>query len=908
VRSLLSRARSLARVLFRRRSFEAEMDEEFRLHIDLRTEDLVRSGMTPAEAARQARIEFGAVDRFREEARESRGLRLVGEVGADVRYTARSLRREPGFTVAAVLTLALGIGVNAAVFSLVSASLLRPLPFDEADRLVVLHQTYAAPDAALRPFPRWSYQQVEALQSLFTTLSHVAAYYATDVNLSDGGGEPERVRLELVSSSYFPALRIQPALGRAFLPQEDSLTGAHPVAILSRETWERRYGGDPGIVGREVLLNGVRLTVVGVAPAGFRGLTGGAELWIPHAMAPPVYFEEYRTSDQYFIGLVGKIAPGSSIEQARTEVETAGARAAAGVRAAGGASEWQGEWGAGLQPLEDARRDTGTVRAQLVLAGAALFVLMIGLVNLSGLLLARSTGRSRETAVRAALGARRRRLVRQGLVEGGMLGVLGGTVGVLLASWSVEALVSFAPEYLGGERTRVGADIASFAEPGMDWRVVAFAAALAVAAGLLAGLLPALRATRGNFLRALKVGARGSTMGVGSLRRPTLLSAAVSLQVACALVLLVGAGMLLQGFHRLQSVDRGFDTASLLTFRIAPPEATYGGAAAAPLLERVLERVEAVPGVRSATVGSTPFEGGGSTPLFIEGRPIPDSPPIVGRYYVGPDHFRTLGIPLIAGRALTAADRAGHPRVAVISEAAARRHWPGEDPIGRRVWFGSGGGFASPDSLTEVVGVVGDVLYGGEEIRSDFYTSYLQFTWPSTTVTVRAVGDPLALVASLRRAVTEVDANLPIHDLQTMEELGAEALAAERFAAVAFAVFAALALLLASLGVYGIMSYSVAQRRREVGIRLALGATPHAVRRFVIGQGLALAAVGMALGAVAALWLVRALPALIAGVGSGDAMVFMGVAVVLLSVALLACYLPARAAARVDPVETLAAD
>jgi putative ABC transport system permease protein len=399
---------------------------------------------------------------------------------------------------------------------------------------------------------------------------------------------------------------------------------------------------------------------------------------------------------------------------------------------------------------------------------------------------------------------------------------------------------------------------------------------------------------------------------VGSIRRPTLLSLAAVAQVAFALVLLVAVAHLLQGFHRLRSLDPGFEPQGLVSFRISPPMNEYRGDAAVPLVRSVLERVKAVPGVRSATVSfCTPFMSCSSTYLNIEGRRnAPDDLPLVGRHYVAPDHFRTLGIPLLRGRGLTAEDRAGRRRVAVINETAARRFWPGDDPIGKRVWFESGGGFASPDSMTEIVGVAGDVLYGrpGEEIGPDFYTSYLQFTWPETYVIVRAAGDPLALVPSLRSAVAEVDPDLPIHDVRALEERGAEALAAERFATVALAIFAGLGLLLASLGIYGIMAYSVAQRRREIGIRLALGSTPREVLRFIMGQGFALSTTGLVIGAGAALAVSGALPALIADVGSIDPRVFGAVVAFLLLVALVACYLPARAAARVNPVKTIAVE
>jgi putative ABC transport system permease protein len=905
---LLSRVRSAWRVLWRRSAFESDMEEEFRFHLERRAEDLMAGGVDRGEAMRRARLEFGSPERYKSEGREARGLRPFEELRIEVRQVARSLSRSPGFTVAAVLMLGLGIGVNAAVFSLISANLFRPLPFPEADRLVVVHQIHAPPNAEPRPL-RWSYPQFEALRSELSTVPELAAYYADDVNLAGGVAGPVRVRAEMVSASYLSLLGVRPALGRDFAPAEDSVPGAHPEVILGHELWSGHFGADSRLVGEAVVLNDVTLTVIGVGPAGFRGLTGEADLWFPQAMAPAVSFPEQLTSPQLFHNVVGRLAPGVSVAEGRAEVATVGAGAAASARA--GAEGPDGsDWGASLLPLDEARRDAGAVRAQLVLAGAAAFVLLIALVNLSGLLLARSTGRARESAVRAALGAGRFRLARHGAVEGGLLGLLGGAFGVVLALWSVGGLVALSPEGLGGGRPRF-ATIASFAEPTVDWRVIVFAAVLSLAAGVLAGLIPALRGARTDLGPALRTGARGSSVGVGSLRRPTVLSAAAVAQVALALVLLMGAGLMLQGFQRLRTVDPGFDPSGVVTFRISPPFGEYQGEAAAPLLQRVLERVEAVPGVESATVSlCTPFSRCSSTPLYLDGRPAADPAPLVGRLYVGPDHFRTLRIALVRGRALTADDRAGRPRVAVINETAARRFWPDEDPIGQRVWFGGGGGFASPDSLTEIVGVVGDVLHGspGEEVGPDFYTSYLQFTWPYTTVLVRAAGDAVALVPALRRAVREVDANLPIYDVQTMRERAAGSLARECSATTALTVFAGLGLLLAALGIYGIMAYTVVQRRREIGIRLALGAAPPEILRFILGQGAILTAAGLAIGAAASVAMTRALPALIGDIGPAEPRVLLAVIAILLLTALLACYLPARSATRVDPLETLAAD
>lgn len=906
--SWIAGARARAAQLLNRRAAEERMDEEIRFHIEMEAERLVREeGLQPTEARRRAVLAFGGVEGHREVMREGRRIPVLEELWRDVRYAIRSLRRSPAFAAAAVLTLALGIGANTAVFSLVSASLLRPPPFPEVERLVVLHQTFSDHASERGPFRWWSPPQFRALRSSLHQVEGLSAYWQTDVNLSSGGVEPVRIRTELVSPDYFTTLGVQPALGRTFLPQEDSVPGAHPVAIVGHDLWERHFGAAPAAVGRSIRLNAVPLTVVGVMPPGFRGLSGEAEVWMPHAMAPSVHMPDYLSSDQYFLGVIGRLPPGGSVEQANAEMATVGAGTAADVRAAGGGEEFgPGTWGAGLARLEEARRNPTAVRAYLVLAGAVAFVLLIAVVNLSALLLARSSARARETGVRAALGASRMRLVRHGLVEGGLLGLMGGALGVLLAAWSVEALVALAPEGWGAPRLSV-AGLGSFARPDVDWRVVSFAAATALLAGLLAGLIPALRSTRGDLTHSIKNGARGSSVGVGTLRRPTLLSAAALAQIACALVLLVGAGLLLQGFDRLRSVDPGLDPDGVLTFDVTLPRSQYGEGAEVPLLERVLERVEAVPGVESATVGCAPFGGCWSTALQVDGQDVADRLPSVRLHSVRPGYFRALGVPLRRGRAFSAQDRAGQPRVAVINKTAARRFWPGQDPVGRRVWLGFDAGVTPPDSAVEIVGVVGDVLYEApdQEVRPGVYIPHLQLGRAPGTVIVRAAGDPGALVPAIRRAVAEVDPNLPIHGVRTLQDRRAEALAEERFATLALGAFAGLGLVLAGLGVYGVMAYSVAQRRREIGIRLALGASPRMVLRVVVGQGLALASVGLVVGAAASLALSRALPALVAGIGPANPVVFAAAVPLLFLAALLACYLPARSSARVSPVEAL---
>ncbi len=897
--------RTRLRQLVHRGEAEARVRQEFRFHLEMEIEKNRRSGMGAVEARRAAVLAFGSEESHRETMREGWRAPVLEELVQELRHAARSLRRTPGFTLAAVLMLALGVGVNASVFGLVSALFLRPLPFGNPDRLTAVFQTYV--EAGGSPVEtRWSYPEYRALGPDLSTLK-LAAYNAADANLS-GAVMPERVRGEVVTASYFRVLRIDPAAGRFFLPAEDSLPGAAPVVVLSHALWQRDFASGRSILGSRVSLNGVMLTVVGVAPAGFTGLTGDAGWWIPQAMAPSVTFPEQLESSQRFLSVVGRLSNGATLARARSEVASREAALEAVRRDA--AAEEPGEWAASLIPLALARRAPATVRARLVLAGAVFFVLLIACVNLSGLVLARSSGRARERAVRAALGAGRARLVRHGLMETVLLGLMAAVVSLAIAVPCVRLLRVVAPAVLGRPGSRSGWDIESFAAPVVDWRVVAFGAVLALGAAVLSGLVPALRGAR-DPEGGLRSGARGSTVGVGTLRRPTFLAAVAVLQVTAALVLLAGAGHLLEAYRQLRSVDPGFDAAGLLTFRLSAPYREYEGPAAASLIERVLERVETVPGVVSASVSlCPPLRRCSWTSLFIPGRTENGDPPTVGRYYVGPDHFRTLRVPLLRGRSLTAQDRAGRPRVAVINETAARRFWPGQDPIGEHVWFGSGGGFADPDSATEIVGIVGDVLYGrpGDPIEPDFYTSYLQFTWPETTVLVRTSADGTALAPSLARAVAAVDPDLPIFEVRTMAERSDASLAGERFATWTVGAFAGLGLVLAALGVYGVMAYTVAQRRREIGIRMALGAAPGAVLRLVIGNGLALATAGSLAGVLVALALTRVLSALVAGSGAPRPLVLAIAVPLLLFVTLLTCYLPARGAARIDPTETISAD
>jgi putative ABC transport system permease protein len=894
---LLHALRARVGLLWGRRAHEARIDDEFRFHLDMETARLVQLGEEPAEARRRALVAFGAADAHREALRDGRGSRVVEEAGRDIRHAVRALARSPAHAAATILTLGVGVGVVTAMFSLVSALLFRPLPFPSSHRLVAIYQEQQETGAGARPV-RWSYPEYEVLRAAAAGTVEVAAYNVTDANVVLGG-EPRRAGMELVTPSYFSVLGAEPAAGRWFLDERlPDAAADEAAAIVSYRLWHEELGGG-AVLGATILVNDVALTVVGVAPRGFEGLSGEVDVWVLQRLGPLVSFAGQLTVAQHFLSVVGRLDAGVELPRAAAALAGVPGLEASAARAERGPAD--AEWSVRVRLLEEARRPVGAVRARLALMGAVGVLLLIAVVNVTGLMLARSVARQRDVAVRAALGAGRRRLLQQSIAEALVLGLAGGVTGVVLASWSVRVLPALA---------RAGFDrglprplhVSAFAAPSLDWRVLVFAFVLAVGAAVAASLPPAIRSLRyatagGGVARA----GRGFAAAAGSLRRPTLLSSVIVVQVACAVVLLTGAGTLLRAFGQLSARATGvLDEDGLVTFRITPPDSRYAGDAAARLLEQVLDQVGAVPGVVSATVSRcTPFMRCSSTYMYEAGSPETQAP-LVGRHYVGPDHFRTLGVPILRGRGLTAADRAGAPLVAVVSETAARQLWPGEDAIGRRVWFGSGRGFDSPDTPTEIVGIAADVLYEGDTPGPEFYTSYLQYTLPSTLVIVRTGGNPAALVSPLRDAVARVDPTLPVHDVRTLAERRSEALERERFATVALAAFASLGVLLVIVGIYGITAYSVAHRRREIAIRVALGARASSVVRLVVGNGAGLIAAGIATGAVASFWFMRILGSLV-GTAPGLPLALGAAVPLMLATALLASWLPARRAALIEP-------
>jgi putative ABC transport system permease protein len=814
----------------------------------------------------------------------------------DARYAFRALTRQPILVLAVALTLGLAVGATTTIFSVVHATLLRPIPLPGSDRLAMVYITRTTGSGMARL--RWSYPRFQMLRESARSFEGVAAFTASDVNLT-GSEQPERVVAEIVSASYFPVLAVGALRGRTFEPGDDATPESSPVAVISHSLWQRRFGGDAALVGKTMGVGGTPLTVIGVLPNEFRGLSGRADVWVPSMMAPRLTYAGYLTTSESFINVVARLAPGVDEAQANAEMTVLGREI---DRAFPSASPLPATFGAMVVPLNTARIDPANQRAVLVIFGAIACVLLIACVNIASLLLGRAAGRAREMAIRLALGSSRSRLIRLLLIESVLLAAPGGALGLLFAIWGADLVGGLAPGLVPTPRNDY-AQLGEFASPDAGVAMLGFGLLLSLGAGLAFGFAPALAASRPNLVRALKDGAGATARRFGRVALPALVVA----EIALAVVLLAGAGLLLESFVGLQGVASGFDPHHVLTFWVNPPESRYRSADGPAVVERLLERVSTVAGVVAASVSRcAPYSSTcARTALQRADEPPlpPGSAPVVGRHYVAPDHFRTLGIPLLDGRTFTVADRAGRPRVAIVNLTGARRFWPGQNPIGKRIRFSAD----PPDVTTEVIGVVGDVKYwpADEPVGADFYTSYLQHTYPSTMIFVRSDGDPKTLAPALQRAVRSFDRDLPIYDVKLMEERAVDALAKPRFQAALLALFAAAGLVLAAIGVYGVVAQSVAARRQEIAIRMALGADPRRVVVFVLGQGLGLAFVGIGLGISVALAMGRLLAGMLYGVRATDPGVLSAVTLLLVSVACLATLFPARRAARIDPMTAL---
>jgi putative ABC transport system permease protein len=813
----------------------------------------------------------------------------------DLRYSLRTLARMRGVAVVAIGSLALGIAATTTMFSAAYAALLRPLPFAQPDRLVMLFTTRTTPREGL-VLSRWSRPLIDTLGASVTSYQSIASYSPTLLSLSGGNGDPEQIDGEIVSPEYFGTLRVGASAGRTFNASEDRVPGDAPVVVLSDRLWRHRYDADLAIIGRTIRVNDVLLTVVGIMPAGFTGLSDKSQLWIPRTMAPRLTYADYLTTPQLFIPIVARLKDGVTLEQANAELT-----AVSGSLAVQQTSDGS-RWGTVAQPIGQARVEPTLRRSVLLLLAAAGCVLLITCANVAGLLLARGRMRRRELAIRMAIGSGRARIIRQLLIESLLLAAAAGACGSGLATWGVDVFSRFAPAVLWTGRT----SIAAFSSPALDARALLFALGLTLTTSVLCGLLPALDTSRAPLTNALKEDERGG----GVPRR--LFRTIVVVEIALAVLLLAAAGLLLDNFARMQRLQQGFSTDGVLTFWVRPPTSRYPVTEGPAVVERLLTSVEQIPGVESAAVNRcTPFTGCSRTVLHFTDRPNDErNPPVIGRHYVSADYFKTLGIPLLAGRALTPRDRADRPPVTVISESAARRFWPGENPLGKRVWFGgTTGPFADAAHAVEIVGVVGDVKYESVDWpnslgRPEFYTSYLQFSYPDTMMIVKAKQSP-ALVPELRRAIASVDPTLPIYDVLTLDDRIGAALARPRFNAALVGGFASVALLIAALGVYGMLSYSVSCRLREIGVRMAIGAAPQRIVRVILGEGLRLGVIGVGIGLLGAVAAGRLTRSLVVDVSPSDPGILASVGTLMLVVACLAAFLPARRASAVDPIVVL---
>jgi putative ABC transport system permease protein len=819
----------------------------------------------------------------------------------DLRYAVRTLRRTPVFTAAALLSLTLGIASSAAIFSLVDAAMLRRPPFADADRLAVLNITQRTPrEGELRH--RWSWRRFQVLKRDVKSFEGVATSSNNVVTVT-GSSRPEPLAVEVVSAGYLHVMRAPLVSGRGFIEGEEIAGATSHAVVIGHDVWQGRFAGSEGVIGSSLELNGVPFTVVGVAARGFNGVSGLAQAWIPATAAPLVTYRDYLITNQNFITVIGRLRRDVTMDAARTELAILGPRIHA--EQASDTDTPQDEFSATAMTLNDARLDVVTRRALLLLGAAAAMLLLIACANVAGLLVGRAAARRREIAIRLAIGSGRARLVRQMLVEGAVLAAAAGALTLVVTAWVMPFLRI--PITVARGRNFYGA-VGEFATPSVDWRLFVFTFAICACTVLLFALLPALRSTRTSIAADLKSG--GAAVSRGGARL-SLRETMVGLQVCLAVVLLAGCGLLLSSYARLRQAPLGFEPDGLITFMIRPSEVKYDTTRAPALLDRVLERIERVPGVEAATVdGCAPLSTQcANASLRIVGRPLATPAPTVLRHYVSPDHFKTLRVPIVRGRGLDVSDRAGSPAVVVINDAARQRFWPGEDPIGKRVWFEGAAAFGSPEASAEIVGIAGNVAYqplNENAIQPDFFTAYAQFTYPNRMVLVRtSAGEPLGLVPQLAQAVRLADPDLALFDVQTMAARAQLSWSKHSFQTALFVILASIALSVAATGVFAVTSFFVTSRSREIGVRMALGANAGQIMRAIMGPTVRFALPGVAAGSLGALLLGRTMRAFLYETSPLDPGVLGGAILVLTAAVLAASYLPLRRALAVDPVDVL---
>jgi predicted permease len=898
---LIDIVRYRLRVLLRPGAHARELDEEIRFHLSLEAmqrEHAARGTLTSTDARWAARRRFGNVTTTKEEARQMAGLGFFDTAEQDVRFALRSFRRSPGFTAVAVLTLAVGIGANTAIFSAVNAMLLRPLPFREPERLMQVSLTVPPRgDAPARDNAPWSFPKFVVFKRAQTTFEDLTLWTESQGTVRVGT-DAERNTFEFADGRYLPTLGVRLALGRNFSAEEDATPGGPRVAILSDAFWQRRFNADSSVLGRALVVDGNPYTIIGVLAPGFRGMSGRAEMLLSFMSQDAAQLGE---AWGHSYDLIARLKPGVPIATAKAAVRQLGNVVADAYPHPELKTE---RWGAIGRELDRTRVDPVVRRSLFVLLGAVGLVLLIACANVANLFLIRAASRRREIAVRLAVGAGRRRLVRQLLTESIVLSALGGVASVFVAWWGVKVLAALNPSTSLRVQQLGGLGAVSFDSIRLDPAAFAFATALTIVTGLVFGLVPALQATHPSLTGALKSDSEVSKLSrVRGLTSRNLLAV---VEIALAVVLLAGSGLMLRSLGKLLGVRPGFDGTGVLTMRFnlngVAPDSLPG------FYDSVLERLGAIPGVTGVGFADCPPLNGGCNGTALTHRdrpaPTPGTEPEVGVHWVTPNWFSVMRVPLQRGRGFTNADRLGAQKVVLVSETAARNYWPGQDPIGRPVSVGQGGFWKD---TAYVVGIVGDVRFGTLDSlpKPDVYLSYYQSPRGRLMMFVRTAGDPLSLVPAARREVAALAPGVPLYDVRTMRTRVADAMGYARFSALLLAAFAAVALALAALGTYGVVSFGVSQRRKEIGIRIALGATRGDVLQLVVGQGIALAVAGVAVGVAGALATTRVLASLLYGVAPTDPATLVSIVGLLVVAVVMASWIPARRAAGVHPSEAL---
>jgi len=867
------------RALFRRGTMESELEDELRFHSERQLEKYLKAGLSRGEALRRFRMEFGGIEQVREDCRDARSVSLVETMAQDLRYGWRTLLKSPGFAAAALFTLALGIGANTAIFSVVYGILLRPLPFRDASHLVLLNETTPrVGDVSV------SYPNFQDWRSQSHSFAEMAAVNPVKFNMA-GSNQPENIGGLAVSPNFLPMMGMRPVMGRGFTPDEEK-AGAAPVVLLSYALWQSRFGADRSAIGQMIRLDSQTVTIVGVLPQDFR--------WVEKCdvMEPMGVWATHNDSatnraDRVDGLVLGRLAAGVRMEQARAEMETL----AAGLARA--YPEANDQFGVNLRALREAF--SGDVRpAMLVLLGAAIFVLLVACANVANLFLMRGAGRAKEMALRIAIGASRGRIVRQILTESFLVALLGGVAGVCLAIAGIPAIARLIPP-----DTLAGANV------GMNGAVLLFSAAVVVLSMFVFGLAPALHATSGDVQLELKEGGKTTSAGARNRLRGLLATS----EVALALVLLVGAGLMMKSLYRLLAVDSGFRSEHVLKLEMDLRTSQYDkDPAVIAFWQQTLDRVRALPGVESAAVGTAiPLtDNHNRTDITVEGMPLPKpgSFPHPDIHIVSPDYEKTLEIRLLRGRGFRHADQENVPRVAMVNATLAQRLFPGTDPIGKRFTFGNEPGRAT---WVTIVGVLADTkMYGlANPARLEVYVPFRQAASNGMVLLVKSGQEPTALVSAIRGIVASIDQEQPIFRIATMQEVVNASVSTRRITLILLGLFSGLALMLAAIGIYGVISYSVAQREREIGIRMALGARRGDVLRLVLAQGGKISVAGIVIGTTASIGLTRLMMKLLYSVSPIDPATFTAAAFVLALIAMVACYIPARRTLGVDPLIAL---